>query len=164
MARNWTEAVLARMLHRTAARLVDGPLEACTQACTLLLPWPPSINHYWQPLDHRLVLRPAGRAYREALAQAVALQRRSPPPYRDRLHLELDYHGPDPNTYDADNHQKAVLDALTHAGVWEDDKQVYCLRPRKGAPSRPGYVAVLIDLCRYHVCCATLPPGTRRAP
>jgi crossover junction endodeoxyribonuclease RusA len=35
---------------------------------------------------------------------------------------------PDRRRRDLDNIQKAILDALTHAGVWEDDSQVDDIR------------------------------------
>lgn len=168
MARNWrnmTEADLTRTLRHTDTHLVDKPLLACRIACTLILPWPPSINHYWCPVGSRFVLSAAAKDYRRALATAVQQQRRGQPPYRERLHLELDLHGPysTPDAYDLDNFSaKGVLDALTHAGLWEDDKHVYCMRPRKGAPSIPGYVVLLIDLCRHRHCCAVLPPALKQ--
>jgi len=51
---------------------------------------------------------------------------------------------PDRRKRDIDNTLKALLDALTHAGVWLDDSQVVDLRIRK-SPTLGGFVSVIIE-------------------
>jgi crossover junction endodeoxyribonuclease RusA len=152
---SYTEAALTHLLKRNpGVQIVGAPRTTCRTACTLLLPWPPTLNHYRAVSSNRLVTTQAGKDYRRAVAHAVQVQRQGQPPYRERLHLELDYHAPYPDDrYDLDNFQKALLDALTHAGIWEDDKQIACYRPRKRPSSTPGYVAMVIDLCAHQPCC-----------
>jgi crossover junction endodeoxyribonuclease RusA len=48
--------------------------------------------------------------------------------YAGRLAVEIEAHVPDKRKRDLDNLFKAVLDSLTHAGVWADDSQIDALR------------------------------------
>ena len=82
----------------------------------LQLPFPPSVNSMWRtprsgPLAGRTMLSEDGRRYRRAVADAV-----------------LEARMPDRRKRDLDNLPKAVLDGLTHAGVWLDDGQIDDLR------------------------------------
>jgi crossover junction endodeoxyribonuclease RusA len=38
--------------------------------------------------------------------------------------VEIILYPPDARRRDIDNYNKALFDALTHAGIWEDDSQV----------------------------------------
>lgn len=109
-------------------------------AIELVLPWPPSVNAMWRtprsgPLAGRTMLSEDGRKYRRAVADAVLLQRR-PNLGAARVALDIEVRMPDKRRRDLDNLPKAVLDGLTHAGVWEDDNQIDDLRvwrsPRMG--------------------------------
>lgn len=93
---------------------------------TLALPWPPSVNHYWQRnRNGGLRVGDAGVAFRGATLAAV---RRSGlalgDPGRSRLRVALRAFQPDKRRRDLDNLLKATLDALAHAGVYEDDAQI----------------------------------------
>ena len=44
-----------------------------------------------------------------------------------------------------DNGSKALLDAITHAGIWEDDSQVELMLTYFGKPCRGGACRVLIQ-------------------
>jgi len=95
---------------------------------TITLPFPLSVNHYW---NHRVIgkrvctyLTDAGRAFKDTVARAVLL-------CHGQFHLEkplavkVVLHAPDNRRRDLDNFGgKALLDALTCAGVWKDDSQV----------------------------------------
>ena len=60
-------------------------------------------------------------------------------PQRQSDRLDDDALLPHTERPDADNLVKSILDAMTRAGVWEDDAQVYELRVRKFRTSRPRW-------------------------
>lgn len=113
----------------------------------ITLPWPPSVNHYWRtprsgPLSGRTLISEEGRQYRDAVALQVTLQRAR---HRTtaRLRVEIEAWMPDRRRRDLDNLPKAVLDSLTHAGVWADDAQIDDLRIYR-APLIGGMLKVKI--------------------
>jgi crossover junction endodeoxyribonuclease RusA len=52
---------------------------------------------------------------------------------------------PDKRKRDLDNVLKALLDSLTHCGVWTDDSQVAELVIRRVEPCKPGHVMIMVD-------------------
>lgn len=133
----------------------------------LTLPYPPSVNAMWRtprsgPLAGRTMLSREGRDYREAAAAAIAQQQRSMAArgvgmrgcpgiggigIDGRLIVEIEARMPDRRKRDLDNLPKAVLDALTHAGVWHDDGQIDDLRVWR-SPLLSGQVVVRIRLAQ----------------
>ena len=91
----------------------------------LTMPLPPSSNHRLMPSGKRLVLSPA---YRDWLNEAIAtIKRQLPPehqPLSGRLYSITSITMPDRRKRDADGPLKGVKDALTQAGVIEDDEQL----------------------------------------
>ena len=69
-------------------------------------------------------------------------------PFSGRLAVSLRFYPPNAVKRDLDNLPKAVLDALTHAGLWIDDAQIDCLMlARVGvSPDRPR---VVVRVWRY---------------
>ncbi|HEM8686254.1 TPA: RusA family crossover junction endodeoxyribonuclease [Citrobacter koseri] len=96
----------------------------------LVLPFPPSVNTYWRspnsgPLKGRHLISAKGRAYQSAACAAIIEQlRRLPKPSSSPASVEILLYPPDSRRRDIDNYNKALFDALTHAGIWEDDSQV----------------------------------------
>lgn len=96
----------------------------------LILPFPPSVNTYWRapnkgPLKGRHLISAAGRKFQSAACAAIIEQlRRLPKPSTEPAAVEITLYPPDARRRDIDNYNKALFDALTHAGVWEDDSQV----------------------------------------
>lgn len=93
----------------------------------LTLPWPPSANRYWRhPTTGRLagrhLLSAEGRSYRQQVAQLVAM--RHVQPMTGRLEVDISAYPPDRRRRDLDNTLKAALDAMQHAGVYQDDAQI----------------------------------------
>ncbi len=92
-----------------------------------VLPFPPSVNTYWRapnkgPLAGRHLISAKGRAYQSAACAAIVEQlRRLPKPTSTPAAVENTLFPPDARRRDIDNYNKALFDALTHAGVWEDD-------------------------------------------
>ncbi len=104
---------------------------------TLTLPFPPSVNAMWRtprtgPLAGRTMLSQEGRAYRLQVQQLVQVAKAASQ-LSERLHVVIEARMPDRRKRDLDNLPKAVLDALTHAGVWLDDGQIDDLRVWRSA-------------------------------
>lgn len=96
----------------------------------LVLPFPPSVNTYWRspnsgPLKGQHLISAKGRAFQSAACAAIIEQlRRLPKPSSSPAAVEIVLYPPDARRRDIDNYNKALFDALTHAGIWEDDSQV----------------------------------------
>jgi len=93
----------------------------------MVLPWPPSLNTYWRNVGGRTLISSEGRAYREAVVW-LAKSENWPKHGDKRLTVTVEAWVPDKRRRDLDNMLKAALDALTHAGVWDDDGQIDDLR------------------------------------
>ena len=89
----------------------------------IVLPWPPSVNHYWRHVGTKVLISREGRAYRETVA-ALALAEKWPKFSAKRVSVHIEAWMPDKRRRDLDNVLKAALDSLTHAGVWDDDSQI----------------------------------------
>lgn len=124
----------------------------------LVLPYPPSVNHYWRSYRGRVVLSPDGRAFREdvkaLLATAPAMGGNGPrkPPSGGRIALGMDAFPPDRRRRDLDNLQKSTCDALEHAGVYENDSQIELLIARRREVTKPGRIEVQIDEFPFSRC------------
>jgi crossover junction endodeoxyribonuclease RusA len=65
-----------------------------------------------------------GRVFRKNVYADVLEQHGLQSPMEGRLSVHIELFVPDKRKRDIDNYAKALLDALTHAGVWRDDEQV----------------------------------------
>lgn len=93
----------------------------------LTLPWPPSVNNYWRMWQGRMVISTEGRKYRTAVAEQVLIQKGAKH-FANKVKVTIAAYRPDERKRDLDNLLKAVLDALCHAGVYEDDSLIVDLR------------------------------------
>ena len=108
------------------------------------LPYPPTVNHYWR---HAVIKGRAtvyvskeGKDYRQkvvGLASGVG----SVP---GRVSVAITAFMPDRRKRDLDNINKALLDALVHAGVIEDDGNIDKITVERGPVIKGGYVRVSI--------------------
>lgn len=95
----------------------------------------PSVNHHTFLGGHgRQVLSKAHRAFRDRVADVVGV---SVLPWK-YCRLVIEYRPPDKRRRDVDNYNKAILDALTACGFWDDDEcvrdiRVFFLEPKKKA-------------------------------
>ena len=108
---------------------------------TLILPFPPSVNHIWIHAKNGAVfLSKKARAFRETVAveTLVARSKKILPkePIAGKIRVKAVFHAPDRRVRDLDNCHKALWDALTHAGVWLDDWQVEALEAAWGEPKK----------------------------
>ena len=117
----------------------------------LELPYPPSVNHYYRNVviwkDGRAMARTLisreGRKYRKAVEVHVMLKQLKP--LQGPIALDIRIYPPDRRKRDLDNAQKALLDSMQHAGVFEDDSQVVKITAEKCGPVRGGRVCVRIS-------------------
>lgn len=117
----------------------------------LVLPFPPCVNTYWRapnkgPLAGRHLISADGRRYQSAACTAIIDQlRRLPKPSSVPAAVEIILYPPDARRRDLDNYNKALFDALTHAGVWEDDSQVKRMLVEWGPVVPKGRVEITIS-------------------
>lgn len=116
----------------------------------LTLPWPPAANNLHAVVRGRKVLSKAGREYRGKVAAACAAQG-APRLGRARLRVSVSAFPPDRRRRDLDNLNKAVLDALVFARVFDDDSQVDDLRIARGEPVKEGRLSVTVEVMRGQV-------------
>jgi crossover junction endodeoxyribonuclease RusA len=92
---------------------------------TLALDYPPTTNHYYRNVRGRMVISAKGRAYRNQVRVCVLEQLGQVEPLTGELSIRAAFNPPDNRRRDLDNVMgKALLDSLTHAGLWQDDSQV----------------------------------------
>lgn len=122
---------------------------------TLKLPWPPTANTYYRRVGNRTLISRKGRAYRKLVAQ-LALAQRWPSLGEERLGVELFAYLPDRRRRDLDNLQKCLLDALQHAGLYDDDGQIDRLTIVRHKPDGQGRivacVGILADAAQSDAC------------
>lgn len=116
----------------------------------LVLPFPPSVNTYWRapnkgPLKGRHLISEKGRAYQSVACAAIIEQLCClPKPSSSPAAVEILLYPPDARRRDIDNYNKALFDALTHAGIWEDDSQVQRMLVEWGPKVVGGRVEISI--------------------
>jgi crossover junction endodeoxyribonuclease RusA len=107
----------------------------------LVLPYPPSNNRYYRHARGRHYISAEGETYRgKVLAQAQGARLGAA-----RLAVEITVHPPDRRRRDLDNTLKALLDALAHAGVYDNDEQIDMLHVRRSEVIKGGIVRVLVE-------------------
>ncbi len=102
---------------------------------TIELPYPPSVNHYWRRVGARTLISKEGRRFRQRVLAILAT--RCVKPMTGSLTVRISAHPPDRRRRDLDNITKALLDALEHGGIYEDDSQIDRLAIER-APVIPG--------------------------
>ncbi len=95
----------------------------------LTLPMPPSINHYWRRHGHIVHVSAEGKKFAKDVAALIGI---GGPKLAGRINLSVTLHYGSRRTIDLDNRLKPLCDALTKAGVWEDDSQIDDLRIVRG--------------------------------
>lgn len=113
---------------------------------SLVLPYPPSVNHYYPTARGRRILSQAGREYRKLVAEAVSEQWQADveKPLLGRLEMWMHLRPPSTQASDIDNRIKALWDALQHAGVYRNDNQVDALHLFRDRMTSGGSVVVEI--------------------
>ncbi|UNU74133.1 RusA family crossover junction endodeoxyribonuclease [Moraxella nasovis] len=104
---------------------------------SLVLPMPPTVNQYWRSASNgfakgvKVYLSKQAQAYKHEVYQIVkkaGLDIRTDK--RLKMYVMLNFK--DKRKNDLDNRMKGLLDALTHAGVYQDDSQIDKLIVERG--------------------------------
>ena len=109
----------------------------------LYLPFPPSNNNYYVKTQRGVFISQKGRKFRDQVKEAVISQLPGVM-IEDRMLVESVYYMPDRRRRDVANYSKALHDALTEAGLWEDDELVDQNFEYRGEVSSGGSVFVRI--------------------
>lgn len=113
----------------------------------VVTPFPPSVNHlYGNGKGGRKYIKAAGVEYRAAVAEYVNRHKLVAP--EGRLSVAIDLYPPDRRRRDIDNSCKAALDALTHAGVYQDDCLIDELRITRMQVAQGGFLRIFISTYR----------------
>ena len=116
----------------------------------LYLPFPPSNNNYYTHTRRGIFISKKGRDFRQATAEAVNEQLCGSAPdlplITSPMLIETVYFPPDRRKRDIANYSKALHDALTLAGLWEDDSLIDQNFEYRGqlCPDRSGSVFMRI--------------------
>lgn len=116
------------------------------------LPMPPSGNRYWRHLPNRSkpVLSSDAKAYRRVVKKMIMSDIAGKPwaknyPLTKRLFLLAQFVFQDKRIRDLDNYQKQLLDAIKHAGIYNDDSQIDAIYAyRRIQSSFDPYITVAI--------------------
>ena len=88
------------------------------------LPFPPSVNTYYRTYLGRMLISRKGREYRRAVLAEIVRQKVTQGLGDARLTVSIACHRGDKRKYDLDNLLKGLLDAMQHAGLFDDDEQI----------------------------------------
>lgn len=115
---------------------------------TLFLHWPPTINSYYGHTKRGKsmvqYITAKGKQFRENIIESVHEQ--VPGLHIDeRMYVEVTLYPPDRRIRDLDNYMKALLDALTHSKLWEDDSLIDQLVIHRGVQTTRGAVVIEIS-------------------
>lgn len=118
-----------------------------TRSIDIVLPWPPSVNHYWLilrkgKLAGQPIISDEGKAYRKAVERYVMLH--CVPRLTGKLRMHMLACPPNRIRRDLDNLPKAVLDSLTKAEVYEDDSNIDDLHIVRGPLVKNGELRITI--------------------
>ena len=108
----------------------------------LSLPFPPSVNHYWGQFGKQRFIGKKGKEFRLAVAEACLEEEVQALDGPLSVHITLC--PPDKRTRDIDNVIKPLLDAMEHAGCFENDNQIVELHIMRKDVQKGGSCVVLL--------------------
>ncbi|MCX8602654.1 MULTISPECIES: RusA family crossover junction endodeoxyribonuclease [unclassified Gilliamella] len=110
----------------------------------LILPYPPTVNHYWGTVGKRRYIKADGIEFRNAVI-AIVLQNKANKKLADRVMVNIKAYMPDRRKRDLDNINKAIFDALIHSNVILDDEQIDVLHSERKEVVKGGRIELFIS-------------------
>lgn len=110
---------------------------------SLTLPFPPAVNNITTVARGRKITSKRGRQYRDDAIKAIHEQYQGDI-LSGRLMVCITLRPPCRRKRDIDNYSKAILDAITCAGAWQDDEQVDQMTVIRGPVKKGGECKVSI--------------------
>ena len=111
----------------------------------LILPFPPSVNSYWGFKGSHRYLTPKAKDFKQSVFWLFR-QSQHKGFGGHRIDVNIVLQAPDRRTRDLDNYLKSLLDALTQAGVYNDDSQIDRLVVTRGDITQGGLARVSIQI------------------
>lgn len=112
----------------------------------LFLPFPPSINHYYvSGRNRQRFISAAGSRFRADVGKSLEENNAINLKLDMKLNVEVILYPPDKKVRDLDNYMKALLDSLTHGGLWADDSLIDQLSIYRGERTRGGLVRIEVN-------------------
>lgn len=102
----------------------------------LVLPFPPSVNHYYVKTRNGIFISKKGKQFRKDVAELIHEQIQIKEQLNYLLKVAVILFPPDARLRDLDNYKKALLDAITESGLWKDDKLINQLYSYRGEIKR----------------------------
>ncbi len=110
---------------------------------TIHLPLAPTANHSYATVGRRRVTSAGTVVFRREVWLAVKMQ--GIKRVEGRLSIAIAVYPKTLGRNDLDNRIKPVLDALTIAGVWDDDSQIDYISVQRHEPVKGGKMIVVIS-------------------
>lgn len=110
----------------------------------LHLPFPPSDNNYYVKTKQGQFISEKGRKFRDMVTDCIKEQFPHHSPIDYRMLVEVVLHVPDKRIRDILNYQKALMDALSKAEVWQDDVLIDQAVVYRGSQCFGGKTIILI--------------------
>jgi len=114
------------------------------EGISLTLDWPPTVNSYYAHTRRGVYIRANGKKYRDSVAQDVRMQIPQLVKIECCIFVAVILYPPDRRIRDLDNYMKSLLDALTKAGLWDDDSIIDQLHIYRGERLTGGKVKLHI--------------------
>lgn len=105
-----------------------------TKTTTLYVPFPPSANRMWRVGRGQSYLSKEYKEFIKEVRLEWLARNREGWRTSGRFTVSIKLFPPNRRRYDVDNRIKPTLDALTRAGVWDDDSLVETVTASKGYP------------------------------
>ena len=108
------------------------------------LPWPPTVNHYYTHTKNGVYVSKKGKEYRGIVETYIYEQIYRKLELQENLMVYCVLYPPDKRKRDLDNYMKSLLDALTNAGLWQDDSLIDQLFVFRGTIMKHGKIVMYI--------------------
>lgn len=115
-----------------------------SNAINIEIPYPPSGNHMWKHARGKHYLTDEAKAYYQRVAYLILITN-GKAGLTEPVQVTCWLYPPDKRKRDLENAWKVISDALTKAGVWEDDSLVRRLIIQWCDPEKGGRVVVNIS-------------------